>query len=544
VSSTIALSPITVISAGSPGPTLTGGANIATILSDNLTTTYITYTSKALLDGQILRLGFGSPSGLPSGAQIVSVSLQQTVLSVATGSTPPQHCHWFRRPQDPGLGLLTTLLQNIAKDFYTHKHPVQDTPTWTTETVFTRTADPTGAPWTLASFTNFEVNVGRSDAGGTAMSIAEMRLIVTYESQGTISITAPANGSTNTTTGTPAVQWAIASSDQLAEEKFNVAVYSDAQTAALGFVPFQSPPTVQSGWTPGDDLQWIVPQALTNGIWHAYVQIDQAWDGTGDFFSNIATTSWTQSLAGCPDPVLQSATFDATNNRIALTMVPSSNSSPTAVFQVLRSDNNGPFNLIRFGVNVTANGMTPVTAFDYEALANKAARYKVQAFGLVGGIYLPSANYSSILTVTPQTNEDFWLIDPINPLGNTKFPVAYRGDSVEQQKNYGVFSVLSSDDTTYKVALEGSRFGIEGTLQLIFKVTDPIDYWAAFDNLDSSRHTLALKYPTGEIRFIRLVSGQSGTGKSWEWDVTRNNDDVYWRRATVSYLEVRPLAIG
>lgn len=544
MSTTVTLRPTTVLQAGT-GVTLTGGTNIATMLSDNLDTSFISINSKCRLPTQVVSLGFTAPT-IPSGAQIVSVTLRQRSLSVTTGQPRPRHCHWFRCNDYRGQNFVTTIIEDIFKDFHPHQHPQTTTATWTTETVFSSPTDPLGNPWTSASFTNgFALDIGRDDDAGGAMEISEVYLDVVYQQQAAITVTAPTG--TVTASGTPTVIWAYTQGDSLPQVASRTAIYTAAQVAGLGFVPFVTAPVQQSGWVTGDQgeaLQWIIPQALVNGGWSAYVQVKQKWDGTTDFTSAIASTSWTQSVAGCPDPVLSSAVFDAVHNRVRLTVVPASSSPVTAVFQAFRSDDNGlTFNLIRFGTNVTANGMTPVTIDDYEAPLNKPAQYKVLAYGVTSGVFFPSAHYSATLTVTPATGNAWWLKDPINPLGNTVLPVATLGDKVTQQKNYGVFDTIGGGTTTYKVVVEGSRFGLEGTLDLMCHVNQAQDYWAAFDALDSSGHTLLLQYPTGEQHFVRLVPGEQGSDKSWTWDMTFTSDEVKYRKAQVSYVEVRPVAV-
>lgn len=541
VYSTVTLRPNSTVQQGSW--TVVGAANAHTALSDNVDTSYVQLTPRCRTETVRLKVGVPAPS-LPAGARIFSVGVRARVQMVVTPAPQPKCLCWFEcsRPQN----IITTIVQFVVFLLIwllCPRHPT--TASWTTVQLEYRTSDPDGNPWTVDSFTNFRVNLGRDDINANPLRISEIYVDVNYSQQSTLSVTAPTG--TVTDTSRPTVKWSYASPQSDPQEQYQVAIYTAAQVAAGGFAPFVTTPVNgTNGFILGEESQWTAGVELVNGSYSAYVQTRQAWAGLGTFEGPIASTTWTQSINGAPAAVLQSATFDSTNNRVVLVFLPSSSSPVTTSFQLQRSDDLGAtWGYVRGYVQVPASGMTPITAYDYEAAFNRQARYRVLAFGTVAGVAVPSTQYSNILSVTPtaQSGSWIWLKDPFNPLLNSLLPVKYLGDTRVRKRVQGVFEPIAGSLATQKVIVSGPVYGEEGTLELIFKAKDPVDYWARFLALDESGHTLLLQWPNGDQMYVRFGPGANGSDMQWQWDIHPDLGTVRYRMVTVAYTETDKPAI-
>ena len=120
---------------------------------------------------------------------------------------------------------------------------------------------PAGGEWTQASFNAFEVHLGRTDTGTNA-KISEVYADVDYNGRPVGTATAPTGTVTDTTR--PLVTWTYADPDGDRQQAFQVRVFTDGQYLATGFDPLTSTATTESGWQPGEDLQWTVGRDLVN----------------------------------------------------------------------------------------------------------------------------------------------------------------------------------------------------------------------------------------------------------------------------------------
>lgn len=537
MATTIPLRPVTTVQPGLW--TVVGAATADVALSDNLDTSYVQLVQKCRLDNQVIRLGFGTPA-IPAGAQIISVGARRRIQTVVPPAPQPHCVHWFRCPGGGLIGLVTAIIVEILRWIFGSRCPQQPTVVWVEEDLGTFTTDPNGNPWTLASFNPFTYDMGRDDDNTNPLRVSEVYIDVTYQQQASISVTAPTGTITNTCR--PTVTWTYTSPDSEPQYAHRTAIYTAAQVGAVGFEPFVTTPLQDSGWLLGEDLSWTLSADITNGTYYAYVQVQQTWAGAGTFLSGIASTSWTQSIAGSPDAVLQSCTFDPIFNRIALTFAPSASSPTTAAFAVTaRRSPGGPWVPVRTGLFIAATGMTPITIYDYEAPANTLSEYRVLAYGQTGSLFFAAADYSNVLSATPVV-EDWWLKDPLNPLLNTILPVAYQGDSVTRRRVQGTFEPISGSTSVQKIVVDGPQYGIEGTLSLIFHENQPVGIagplYFAFEQIDAANHTLLLQYPTGEQHYIVLGPGAVGSDETYQWEMSKGPDRVKYRTLQVSYTEV------
>jgi len=534
--------------------TVTGAASANAALSDNSDSSYVQLNLRCRLDSQVLRVGFPTPT-LPAGARVLSVGLRrrvQTVIAIA-GTPPPTHLHWFRCSS--GAVTVSGQVPEIAKTPFSSPCPTSTTTTaWVTESLGTFTTAPDGAVWDPATTLNGVCyDMGRGDDTGVATNVSEVYLDVTYQQLSSVTVTGP---TATVSTTRPTVTWAYASPDSQPQQAWRVMIYTAAQVAALGFTPFTTAPLQDSGQQIGEDQQWTLTADLVDGQYSAYVQAVSAWSGAGgDFDTAIASTSWTRTSAPAsppPNATLSSVTFDATNNRVPITMVPSGSSPVTAAFTVFASRDNGvTFTPIPSLTLIPANGMTPIVAYDYTAPINVTSQYKVMAYSQPSGVYVAAAGFSSTLLVTT-TGSDWWLKDPANPLNNTLLPVAAPskaggtgsggGLKVVRRRMQGTFEPLGgAGNTVHPIVVSGPYYGERGELELLFKIDDPVDYFPAFDALDRSGHVLLLQKPNGDQVFCVLGPGSGGQDTELRWDGQAGvSSQILYRRVTTSYTETNP----
>jgi hypothetical protein len=317
---------------------VSGAGSAHAALSDNSDSSYVQLLGLCRLDSQVLRVGFPTPS-IPAGAKVYSVTLRRRVQSAAVSADVPLCYHWFRCRS--GTVSVAGQQQPVIKSFYNSPCPTTTTPTYTNETILTATAGPNGQPWDVnTNLTGLTYDLGRGDSSGsTTLRVSEVYLDIAYQQVSTVTVTAPTGTVSDTR---PTVTWTYASPDSQPQQAFQVAIYTAAQVAAGGFVPFVSTPLQSSGGLIlGEDLQWTVPADLTDGSYSAYVRVQSRWAGPGEFYTAVASTSWTRTATAAPAPapvpvllsppppaaVFNSAVFDAANNRVGLTFTPGSASA-------------------------------------------------------------------------------------------------------------------------------------------------------------------------------------------------------------------------
>lgn len=276
-----------------------------------------------------------------------------------------------------------------------------------------------------------------------------------------------------------------------------------------------------TGRTNGSSTSVTFPTVVPSGSGgRAYIGL--GWT-TNTAQTTGATSGYTVQVAG-------------TNNMFVYNPNVSTSQSPVAT-----QNTAGASTTIGFVVNAaTAN---PVTLYDYEAPLNQVSQYRAVAFRQQGSLRFVSASYSNIVSATPVISQ-FWLKDPLDPTLNSPFPIAYLGDAVTRQKAQGIFSVIAGTQETFKVAVNGPQYGLEGTFNLIFKDTDPQDYWQNFKALDATGHTLLLQYPNGEQHYMVFGPGTTGSDMQWIWDLNANRTQARYYKVQVSYIEVAPVPIS
>lgn len=534
--------PITTALIGS-GWTVTGGGGVAsTALSDGSDATFVTNTSRATLDSQILGLGFAVPS-IPSGAQVYSVGVRVRYQQLPAGSNQPSCVHWYRSTL-PATSGSTVTATTVAKStaFYSLA-PISLTATtaFETDSIATFFTAPDGTGWNPATnLANFTYDMGRNDDYGNALVISEVFLDITYQQQAVVTVTGP----TGTVQGSrQPVTWTYAQGDSQPQQAFQVAIYSQAQTTALGFVAFQTVPLQgTNGFVLSDASAWIPPYDLVDGTYVAYCQTKSKWGGLGDFLSPIASGTFTRSASSggagtFPPNALATAVFDTVNNRVGITMTPSSSGTVTKYFTVFSSYNNGvSWAPVPSLTLVTGNGMTPVTQYDYVAPLSTTAQYQVLAFGPSATTPVAAAAFSSVQSVTTSGITVPWLKDPQNNLNNTPISMFAKGNKSARRRVQGTFEPLSGSGNVFPVVVNGPVYGESGTI-VLFYTWDQVALYEAWTQLDTSGHVLLFQRTDGTQLWVTLGPGAAGQDTAWEYESIDPSGDLY-EKITYNFSQV------
>lgn len=525
--------------------TVVGAASAHAALADASDASYVQLAVRSRLDSQVIRVGFPTPS-VPAGAKVYSVGLRRRVQTVVAGQPQPVCHHWFRAVT--GLIEIAGQLATPKKSFFNSTIPTSPTASaWVEESLGTYTTGPGGEPWDVTTnLANFAYEIGRGDDEATALRVSAVYLDVTYQAASTVTVTGPTGTGTATR---PTVTWTYASPDSQPQQAYRVAVYTAEQVAAGGFTAFVTTPIQESGWLLGEDLQWTLTSDITDGSYSAFVQATSKWAGTGDFPTAVASTTWTRAAtpASPPPPaVLSAAVFDAANNRVALTFAPSSASPVTTAFTVQASRDNGvTWQPIPSLTYLPANGMTPVTGYDNVAPLNITSQYRVLSYSQ--SVLVAATSPSNVLSVTPYGDEH-WFKHPTNPLLNTVVPVAApkggEGIKVTKRRMQGTFQLLGgAGSTVLPVVVSGPSYGDEYELELIFHRDQPVDYWAAVDQLDRSGSPVLFQKPDGDQLWVSIGPGVSGRDTEETYNATPGNPRlVQWRRRRITLTQVDPPA--
>lgn len=528
--------------------TVTGASSGWQAVSSGTNTEYVQLAAGICrLASQVIQFGFPTPS-IPTGAQVYSVGIRRTVQCCVPPPIPLCF-HWFECLS--GTVVVAGQSPAPATTFFSSPLPTNTvTGVWVTETVYTSTTAPDGSAWNVATNLlsgNFAYEMGRGDSSNVPILVSEVYLDVTYQSESSVTVTGPTG---TVTTTQPTITWTYFSADSQPQQGYQVAVYTYAQTTALGFVPFTTTPIDgTNGFVLGETLQWTMNIDLTNGQYVAYVQAESQWAGPGSFLSAIGSTTWTRSVSSPPaNAVFSSCVFDAVNNRVALTFAPGGTSPATVAFTVYASRDGGlSWTPIPSLTYVPAQGMSSITKYDYVAPLNTTSQYYVLAYG--GSPLAAAAAPSTTLSVTPVGDQP-WLKDPSNPILNTVLPIAAPkqsedGIKITKRRMMGTFQLLGGAGTqVLPFIVSGPNYGDEYTFELIFIENDPntpMTLWAPVDELDRSGNTLLLQLPDGTQLWV--VTGPGATSQDTQEMYNSVSGDptvTFWRRRKLTMTQVGP----
>lgn len=537
--------------------TVTGAASMDAALSDSSDSSYVTIDARARLDTQVARVATADPV-LASTSRVFSVGVRARIQSLVTGSNPVTLLLWLRTVS----GAVTVAGQSpdVRKVLFTVPCPTDATGgVWTDVDLGELTYAPDGTPWdatpTTGNLANLYCDLGRDDDDAADLKVSALYFDVNYQQIATVTVTAPTTPSSDTQF---TVKWTYASANFAPQQGYRVAVYTQAQTLAGGFVPFVTQAQYVSGlvgatadtswWQLGEDQQWVVPGDLTDGTYVAYVQATSQWAGTGgDFVTAISSITWVRAAAPASPPataVFDSAAYSYANKRVDLTFHPGGSSPATVAFTVQKSLD---------GVNwaaaspsltyVEANGMTPVTRSDRFVLLNVPQQYRIVAYS--GSPLVAAAAPSTPITVTPIDDRNL-LHHPTNDLLDTdieiKAPKGDEGIPVTLPEMQATFYYTGGPQNEVLPGMTwGPTYGRQIALKLWFDMIGRPGLWAAVEALRKARCPLFYQMPTGDAFWIGMGPGQTGQDTKDAVNFVPGVASKYqWKRREVVFTEINP----
>lgn len=525
------------------GPT---GTTLHQALQDDDDATYIQCTELAELETEIFKVGLSDVS-LPAGSKIFSVGVRARVQQVDTnpgggGSGPDPRprprCRvwWIQRV------IYSVITRDIARLFrlvFSFECPppkppaIPNEPTppveWETIEQAKYLQQPAGGEWTAQSFNDFVFGMGRDNAQDPAR-ISAVYVDVEYNTPPVVTVLGPTGTSADTTT--PEVSWLYSDQESDRQQSWQVRVFEPEVYQAGDFDPATSLAFADSGERIGEDLAWVIDRDLPNGVWRAYVRVQQVWLGIGAHRSTWSFTEWTQSVPGPPAPSIN-AVYEPALNRVRVELAEGGPVPETISYNIYASNNAGlSWELVRDGYQIGVGADRSATIYDYEARPKLLRTYRAQAFRQLGGIRA-SSGFSNEASTFVRIDEP-WIKDVLTPARNMLFPLAASGDQYKTPRDQGIFKPVVAEGVEARaIPVTGPVYGREGTFTLIITERDPEDLHERVAEMWRAGGTLLYQLPHGEQFYIRL--GKELAVSEW----LTQGDQVRYRRYSVDYVEVK-----
>lgn len=549
------LRPDATLQTGLVSNTVAPSGTMHAALADSSDTTYVRLAARARLDGQVARLRLPTPS-LPAGARVFAVGVRLRVRSVLSSAGQPVLLGWLRSVT--GTVAVAGEIQTPKKLPFDLACPVDAVGgLWEDRDLGQFRVAPGNEAWDVATnLVNLTLDIGRGDDETSNLDIAAVYVDVHYQQVSTVTLTGPTTPNTSTR---PVVTASYASPNLTPQQGYRVAIYTQPQTVAPGFVPFVTPAQYISGapgssadtswWLLGEDLQWTPPGDLTDGVWVAYWQSTSQWAGAGgDFYTAIASITWTRAAAAASPPppaVLQSATFVYADKRIAITFVRGGSSPASTAFTIQRSDDGGlTFPAVAPSLtHIPVTGATPVTVYDRLYTPGVPVTYRVLAYS--GSVLVAATAPSNEVTVTP-TDDRNMLRHPTNDLLDTvlniKAPEQGEGIPVLKPRSQAIYYTLGGAGVRQPPLMTwGPRHGSAYDLTLQFDMISAPELWDAIEALEDASCPLFLQLSTGEALWVGMGPGATGRDTKDRWDaVPGNPTKVAWLERDVTLSEIQP----
>lgn len=237
----------------------------------------------------------------------------------------------------------------------------------------------------------------------------------------TATVTAPPDPTNNT--NRPTVTFTYNDTDLDHGTAYEIKMFDTATYSGGGFSADTSTPDWTSGVIDGLDLNpgdavSVRTGALTNDTYRAYVRVQQTTDGS---WSAWSYKQFVLSVTGPLAPIF-TATADATNARVTLSIQRNASGIQPEFYTVQRSDDGGvTWANVRGTSDLNAySGSSTITLYDYEMPFNRSIQYRAFMWDQTVDDTISGA----ITTVTLTFTMGFcWLKDPLTPADNMKFPV-------------------------------------------------------------------------------------------------------------------------
>ena len=479
---------------GSP-PTITGGANARTVLSDADNATYVAFNN-----GEYATLDLTDPiPTIPAGSLVKSYSVKLNGYAIVAADRP---LVW------------TSLLRNTSSTIYDDTG--QQQVTWAS----------TPREWT-AAVGNYKSGDRISDfrlriAGLSAenVRITEARIDIVYVEPPVPTITAPTG--TLSDNNRPTIKWSNdLDPDGGPQTGAIVRVFTNAQVIAAGFDPEVTVPYVCDAIT-DSSTEWRVPEPLPNDDYRAYVWVGQSGIGSDPDYQDFTIDTL------FPDPPAVTLAADDDGGYTALTITEDLGADNVAAtfFQVERVDEDAEADYVRTtlgdGLVLIDDPSDPPrteVVVDYESPNGGSVTYRVRS---VTWYATDSTATSDWTTVSGSSwSSDYWWLKHPDDLTQNIAVDLRSFQSQQRPARQSVKQPLGRDDV---VVTSDTRSPESGTITIRIPDDDTRDAVQAFA---STPGAILLQPPTthhepdrwvilGDEETTRLVD------KSWadERDIT------------------------
>jgi hypothetical protein len=268
-----------------------------------------------------------------------------------------------------------------------------------------------GSAFTQADIDAIRLNMQAFPAGSpTSGRVYESYIDVEYNLAPVVTITAPSEGGTITTTTRPVVTWTFTDTENDPQESYQVKVFSGAGAVS-------NPETEVARLVEDSGRVYSIAQTYTlatnlgNGVYQVYVRISDAGSAGrwSDWTLAAANNSWTQNVTFPGAPTI-TATVDSTTKRVRLD-VTAATSGHTILVEYADA---GSWHTLRNGAALAIDAANKTIVWDDEAPLNFKRRYRARAY-TGSGTSLIVGSASSEVTATV-THTGWWLMDPANAL--------------------------------------------------------------------------------------------------------------------------------
>lgn len=379
------------------GNTYIGGFAVASLKDD--------------LDSTYLRMPGGATHaeiGPFTGGSVPGSALTKQIIGIARLSAPED-------PATFNISIPTLFSQNVTVNWSTPK------------TVYAFVASDFDDLNAIAYSYQFNIKNTSSGGGGdNDIRLYELSMVVVYVDRPTVTLTAPAEGASLTTTNTPLVQWTPnLDADGGNADQAQVKVFNQTQYGGGGFSPDTTQPVQSSGtslyktggaaaatsWRVADPL----PGTLSSPInYRAYVKVRQsAYSNFSDWTLAAAFNTFAEAVNPAPVPSAITVTPEAGQIRINVTTSASSPSSD--VVEIQRSLDGGTTwaKMRTFGSPYIVPSASHAIAVDAETPNGTNVRYRARA----GHNYSGSYAFSTFITsaTTSWSDPSWWVKHPMLP---------------------------------------------------------------------------------------------------------------------------------
>jgi hypothetical protein len=484
---------------GASNFTPTGGASAQAVLLDNSDLTYI---RKAGTGQKSIILNVGNYTVL-GNETVKQVRLR------ARASTPTS------------VGKLDLQLGTRVNgvNYYFPSLTLRGTNSLATFTGAWQSSSPDGSVWDQTRLDALRAQITDYKDSGDRAFIYELYVDIETASKPTVIVDAPTG--TITDTAKPDISWTYSDTDGESQTYYEAKVFSASQYGAVGFDPLTSAYTWSSGQISSTESTAQVGAYLASGTYRMYVRVAKTINGL-PFFSDFAYSAFTVALTAPTIPTLTTS-YNATSGVVLATLAGAFSATYTSQeYDLQRSDDLGAtWKNVRYGTQVTPDGVFQASVSDYEAKRGQTAYYRCRSVGYVGVNVVASA-WSSSSTVAIANDGKWWIKAPTDPSRNMGNVRVLHNIAMGQDEDLAVFRPLGR---SYPIVISGALSGRDGSYKII---TNGDAEWGNLYNLLTFQESVLVQAPDGTQKFIRI------TNRAWN---ERGAVGALIREVAVDYVE-------